>query len=76
MTHTDAAPHTPDPAQHPTRPEPAALPTANRHHHHDSLVLIALLVTCAATYLAVGESGFTGIISAVAALYGICRTRR
>ncbi|MFD6115545.1 hypothetical protein ACFWG0_36420 [Streptomyces yangpuensis] len=43
-----------------------------RHH----MVLIALLASCAGIYLAVGEVGFAGVISAVAALYGAWRARR
>ncbi|WP_405942995.1 hypothetical protein [Streptomyces sp. NBC_00207] len=40
------------------------------------MVLVALLATCAGTYLTVGEAGFAGVISAVAALYGTWRARR
>ncbi|MEV5673653.1 hypothetical protein AB0L28_33405 [Streptomyces sp. NPDC052503] len=42
----------------------------------DAVVLVVLLASCAGIYLAVGESGFAGVISAVAALYGTWRTRR
>lgn len=60
----------------PTHPEPPAPPETNRHGTHDSFVLIALLATCAGIYLAVGDTGFAGVISAVAGLYGTWRTRR
>ncbi|WP_276615832.1 hypothetical protein [Streptomyces sp. A0592] len=40
------------------------------------MVLVALLATCAGIYLTVGEAGFAGVISAVAALYGTWRARR
>ncbi|MBT2546015.1 hypothetical protein J7E99_36475 [Streptomyces sp. ISL-44] len=49
---------------------------ANRHEHRDSIVLIALLCTCAGVYLAVGDASFAGAISAVAGLYGTWRMRR
>ncbi len=75
MTHTDATPQTPEPAP-PARQEPAAPPEANRYGNGDSVVLIALLATCAVIYLAVGDTGFAGVISAVAGLYGTWRARR
>ncbi|MFD3757974.1 hypothetical protein [Streptomyces sp. NPDC058622] len=92
MTHTEATPQppdpttsTPDPTQpptpvpdptpSPTRQEPAPPPDTPRNHH-DSVVLIALLATCAAIYLIVGENGFAGVITAVAGLYGTLRMRR
>ncbi|MCX5612513.1 MULTISPECIES: hypothetical protein [unclassified Streptomyces] len=76
MTDTDATPQKPDPTRPPTHPEPTAPPETNRHTTHDSLVLLALLATCAGIYLAVGDTGFAGIISAVAGLYGTWRMRR
>ncbi|MFF3432275.1 hypothetical protein [Streptomyces sp. NPDC002602] len=92
MTHAEATPQTPEPAPDPepapapapapapvpvpVRQEPSAPPEANRYGDRDSVVLIALLATCAGTYLAVGDTGFAGVISAVAALYGTWRTRR
>ncbi|WP_266671537.1 hypothetical protein [Streptomyces sp. NBC_01443] len=75
MTHNDATPQMPDPLRPPTHPEPPAIPPANRNAAHDTLVLIALLGTCAAVYLTVGEAGFAGVISAVAGLYGTWRMR-
>ncbi|MFD3940690.1 hypothetical protein ACFWSF_37630 [Streptomyces sp. NPDC058611] len=82
MTHTEATPQppdpttpTPDPTQPPTRQEPAKAPDPPRNHH-DSVVLIALLATCAGIYLIVGENGFAGVITAVAGLYGTLRMRR
>ncbi|WP_143196911.1 hypothetical protein [Streptomyces sp. CB00455] len=75
MTHDDATPRTPGPARPPVE-EPATPPDANRHGNRDSIVLIALLATCAGIYLAVGEAGFAGVVSAVAGLYGTWRTRR
>ncbi|MFD3682280.1 hypothetical protein [Streptomyces sp. NPDC058613] len=83
MTHTEATPQppdpttpTPDPAQSPERQEPARPPDTPRNQHHDSVVLIALLATCAGVYLIVGENGFAGVITAVAGLYGTLRIRR
>ncbi|MFD9336331.1 hypothetical protein ACFWBF_18290 [Streptomyces sp. NPDC060028] len=75
MTHTDATPQS-RPAQPAARSEPAAPPEADRYSHRDSIVLIALLATCAGVYLTVGDTGFAGIISAVTGLYGAWRTRR
>ncbi|WP_328930586.1 hypothetical protein OG429_40295 (plasmid) [Streptomyces sp. NBC_00190] len=75
MTHNDATPQTPDPVRPPTQPEPPAPPAAPRNGTHDTFVLIALLGTCAGVYLAVGEAGFAGVISAVAGLYGTWRMR-
>ncbi|UUU38191.1 hypothetical protein [Streptomyces sp. NBC_00162] len=49
---------------------------ANRHEHRDGIVLITLLGTCAGIYLAVGDAGFAGVISAVGGLYGTWRMRR
>ncbi|MFE1715659.1 hypothetical protein ACFW82_37735, partial [Streptomyces sp. NPDC058728] len=66
----------PDPTQPPTRQEPAPPPDTPRNQHHDSVVLIALLATCAGIYLIVGEHGFAGVITAVAGLYGTLRMRR
>ncbi|MFD3809055.1 hypothetical protein ACFWSF_30470 [Streptomyces sp. NPDC058611] len=85
MTHTEATPQppdpttptpAPDPTQPPTRQEPAPPPDTPRNQHHDSVVLIALLATCAGIYLIVGEHGFAGVITAVAGLYGTLRMRR
>ncbi|MCX5077565.1 hypothetical protein OHA84_02600 [Streptomyces sp. NBC_00513] len=80
MTHSEATPQTPEPvpepAPVPVRQEPSAPREANRYGNGDSVVLIALLATCAGIYLAVGDTGFAGVISAVAALYGTWRTRR
>lgn len=76
MTHSDATPQTPDPVRPASHPEPPAPPEANRHESRDSIVLIALLGTCAGIYLAVGDAGFAGVISAVAGLYGTWRMRR
>ncbi|MFF9982371.1 hypothetical protein [Streptomyces erythrochromogenes] len=76
MTSTGSTPQTPDP-----NPQPAQLP-ANRdpdpgtRRVPDAVVLVALLATCAGVYLTVGEAGFAGVISAVAALYGTWRARR
>ncbi|MFD9523583.1 hypothetical protein [Streptomyces sp. NPDC059979] len=75
MTHIDATPPTPEPVP-PARQEPAAPPEAKRDGNRDSVVLIALLTTCAIIYLAVGDTGFAGVISAVAGLYGTWRMRR
>ncbi|MBZ9593510.1 hypothetical protein NRK68_34215 (plasmid) [Streptomyces yangpuensis] len=74
MTNTGTTPQTPnpDPAQSPATREPD--PAARRVP--DAVVLIALLAACAGIYLAVGEAGFAGVISAVAALYGTWRARR
>ncbi|MGW5849888.1 hypothetical protein ACWFQ8_18380 [Streptomyces sp. NPDC055254] len=83
MTPTEATPPTPDPttptpdpARPPTRQEPAPPTDTPRNRHHDSVVLIALLATCAGIYLIVGENGFAGVITAVAGLYGTLRMRR
>ncbi|MCX5016650.1 PEX11 family protein [Streptomyces sp. NBC_00555] len=76
MTHTDATPQTPDPVPPSTQPEPPVSPAADRQGNRDSFVLIALLGTCAGIYLAVGDTGFAGVISAVAGLYGTWRMRR
>ncbi|GHI90480.1 hypothetical protein [Streptomyces xanthophaeus] len=51
-------------------------PAADRHRHRDSIVLIALLAACAGVYLAVGATGFAGVISAVTGLYGAWHMRR
>ncbi|MFJ7593312.1 hypothetical protein ACIQZO_39265 [Streptomyces sp. NPDC097617] len=51
-------------------------PAAGAHRIPDAVVLVALLATCAGIYLTVGEAGFAGVISAVAALYGTWRARR
>ncbi|MFD3758014.1 hypothetical protein [Streptomyces sp. NPDC058622] len=84
MTHTEATPQPPDPTTPTPAPDPTQPPT--RHdlapppdtprNHHDSVVLIALLTTCASIYLIVGENGFAGVITAVAGLYGTLRMRR
>ncbi|MBT2546389.1 hypothetical protein J7E99_38445 [Streptomyces sp. ISL-44] len=76
MTHTDATPQTPDPARPATPQEPDAPHRENRRGTHDTVMLIALLTTCAGIYLAVGDTGFAGVISAVAGLYGTWRMRR
>lgn len=86
MTHSETTPRSPEPdpepepdpgaAPAPVRQEPSAPREANRYDNRDSVVLIALLATCAGIYLVVGDTGFAGVISAVAALYGTWRTRR
>lgn len=83
MTHTEATPPTPvptapdpDPTRSPARQEPAPSPGTPRNRHHDTVVLIALLATCAGIYLTVGEAGFAGVITAVAGLYGTLHMRR
>ncbi|MFD6966853.1 hypothetical protein [Streptomyces sp. NPDC059949] len=83
MTHTEATPPPPDPTtpnpdltQPPTRHDPAPPPDTPRNRNHDTVVLIALLATCAGIYLTVGENGFAGVITAVAGLYGTLRMRR
>ncbi|KOU43675.1 hypothetical protein ADK53_05035 [Streptomyces sp. WM6373] len=76
MNNTGTTPQTPnsdpDPAQPPTTRDPAA----GERRVPDAVVLVALLATCAGIYLTVGEAGFAGVISAVAALYGTWRARR
>ncbi|MFE5810266.1 hypothetical protein [Streptomyces sp. NPDC056491] len=74
MTNTGTTPQTPDPDRSPATPEPD--PASRSHRIPDAVVLVALLATCAGTYLTVGEAGFAGVISAVAALYGTWRARR
>ncbi|MFJ3520442.1 MULTISPECIES: hypothetical protein [unclassified Streptomyces] len=74
MTNTGTTPQTPDPDRTPATREPA--PEPRPHRIPDAVVLVALLATCAGTYLTVGEAGFAGVISAVAALYGTWRARR
>ncbi|MFF8259039.1 hypothetical protein [Streptomyces virginiae] len=74
MTHTASTPQTPDPDRSPADREPD--PAPRTHRVPDAVVLVALVATCAGTYLAVGEAGFAGVISAVAALYGTWRARR
>ncbi|MEU9107150.1 hypothetical protein AB0D54_22920 [Streptomyces xanthophaeus] len=76
MTHTDATPQTPGPRQPPGHPEPATPAERDRHRHRDSIVLITLLAACAGVYLAVGATGFAGVISAVTGLYGAWHMRR
>ncbi|MGW7435322.1 hypothetical protein [Streptomyces sp. NPDC054849] len=73
MTNTGTTPQTPDPHRSPDHePDPAS----RTHRIPDAAVLVALLATCAGIYLTVGEAGFAGVISAVAALYGTWRARR
>ncbi|WP_327264847.1 hypothetical protein OG444_28445 [Streptomyces sp. NBC_01232] len=74
MTDTGTTPQTPDPDRPPAAREPEL--ETRRHRTPDAVVLVALLATCAGTYLTVGEAGFAGVISAVAALYGTWRARR
>ncbi|GHB67913.1 hypothetical protein GCM10010347_42540 [Streptomyces cirratus] len=76
MTHTET-PRTPAPqaATDTDKAAPADLAAAQRHRNRDSVVLIALLATCAGIYLAIGQAGFSGVISAVAGLYGTWRMR-
>ncbi|MFD6115309.1 hypothetical protein ACFWG0_35160 [Streptomyces yangpuensis] len=74
MTHTASTPQTPDPDRSPATREPN--PADRSHRIPDAVVLLALLATCAGTYLTVGDAGFAGVISAVAALYGTWRARR
>ncbi|MFD7555164.1 hypothetical protein ACFV9E_11615 [Streptomyces sp. NPDC059835] len=74
MTNTGSTPQAPDPDRSPAGREPA--PEPRTPPIPDAAVLVALLATCAGTYLTVGEAGFAGVISAVAALYGTWRTRR
>ncbi|MFB7259779.1 hypothetical protein [Streptomyces nojiriensis] len=78
MTTTGTTPQTPDPDPGPGR-RPAGRepdPETRTRRVPDAVVLVALLATCAGTYLTVGEAGFAGVISAVAALYGTWRARR
>jgi hypothetical protein len=42
----------------------------------DLVVLVALLGLCAGVYLAVGDAGFSVIVTAVAGLFGTWRMRR
>ncbi|MET9568552.1 hypothetical protein ABZY34_05310 [Streptomyces virginiae] len=72
MTNTGTTPQTPEPAQPPATREP----DPGTRRVPDAVVLVALLATCAGIYLTVGEAGFAGVISAVAALYGTWRARR
>lgn len=74
MTNTANTPQTPDPHRSPAEREPD--PASRSHRIPDAVVLVTLLATCAGTYLTVGEAGFAGVISAVAALYGTWRARR
>ncbi|WP_445270704.1 hypothetical protein [Streptomyces sp. DSM 41634] len=76
MTTTGTTPQSPDPD--PDRPPTPRGPDPETRTHRvpDAVVLVALLATCAGTYLTVGEAGFAGVISAVAALYGTWRARR
>ncbi|KOG45728.1 hypothetical protein ADK75_30200 [Streptomyces virginiae] len=65
----------------PQTPEPLAAlaarePGPGTRRVADTAVLVALLATCAGLYLPVGEAGFAGVISVVAALYGTWRVRR
>ncbi|MFF8265193.1 hypothetical protein [Streptomyces virginiae] len=71
---TTGTPQTPDPDRPPTTRGPD--PETRTHRIPDAVVLVTLLATCAGTYLTVGEGGFAGVISAVAALYGTWRARR
>ncbi|MEF2530012.1 hypothetical protein [Streptomyces sp. CS62] len=72
MTHTGTTPQTPEPSQPPAAREP----DPGTRRVPDAVVLVVLLATCAGIYLTVGEAGFAGVISAVAALYGTWRARR
>ncbi|WP_331747148.1 hypothetical protein OG365_39855 (plasmid) [Streptomyces sp. NBC_00853] len=74
MTNTGSTPQTPGPDQPSAAREPD--PATREHRVPDAVVLVALLATCAGIYLTVGEAGFAGVISAVAALYGTWRARR
>ncbi|MFH9800084.1 hypothetical protein [Streptomyces virginiae] len=74
MTNTGTTSQTTDPDRTPATRESA--PEARTQRIPDAVVLVALLATCAGIYLTVGEAGFAGVISAVAALYGTWRARR
>ncbi|MFB7256859.1 hypothetical protein [Streptomyces nojiriensis] len=74
MTDTQSTPQAPEPDRTAAAREPD--PAAGSHRIPDAVVLVALLAICAGTYLTVGEAGFAGVISAVAALYGSWRARR
>ncbi|MGW6846414.1 hypothetical protein [Streptomyces sp. NPDC054958] len=76
MTNTDSTSQTPDPIRSLSRQDPDMLPKTRKGPAPDAVVLVVLLAACAGIYLAVGEAGFAGVISAVAALYGTWRTRR
>ncbi|MFD7785549.1 hypothetical protein ACFV4Q_21040 [Streptomyces nojiriensis] len=78
MDTTGSTPQTPDPGPDSGRPPTGREPDPETRTRHvpDAVVLVALLATCAGTYLTVGEAGFAGVISAVAALYGTWRARR
>lgn len=76
MTNTDNTSKSPDPARSPSFEDPGTMPKARKAPAPDAVVLVVLLASCAGIYLAVGEAGFAGVISAVAALYGTWRTRR
>ncbi|KOV13781.1 hypothetical protein ADK90_36535, partial [Streptomyces sp. XY413] len=68
MTSTDNTPRTPDPDPAPSPATREPDPAAGERRVPDAVVLVALLATCAGIYLTVGEAGFAGVISAVAAL--------
>ncbi|MFD7836182.1 hypothetical protein [Streptomyces sp. NPDC059761] len=76
MTHTDRTPQEPHPDASPSATEPTPSPGVNRGPVPDAVMLIALLTACAGVYLTVGDTGFAGVISAVAGLFGTWRMRR
>ncbi|AQT70388.1 hypothetical protein [Streptomyces sp. fd1-xmd] len=76
MTNTRTTPQTPDPDPDPAQSPATREPDPGARRVPDAVVLVALLAACASIYLAVGEAGFAGVISAVAALYGTWRARR
>ncbi|NUK09499.1 hypothetical protein HRW18_16100 [Streptomyces lunaelactis] len=66
-------PELPRPAHEPA-PSSDGGPARNRVL--DLVALVALLGLCAGVYLAVGDAGFSVIITAVAGLFGAWRMRR
>ncbi|MER5720347.1 hypothetical protein [Streptomyces sp. NPDC002132] len=57
-------------------PVPSAEREPARHRVLDLVVLVALMALCAGVYLAVGDAGFSVIVTAVAGLFGTWRMRR
>ncbi|MET9372269.1 hypothetical protein ABZY00_31140 [Streptomyces griseoflavus] len=76
MTNADSTSKNPASTRPRTRKNPTVAPRTRKVPAPDAVVLVVLLASCAGIYLAVGEAGFAGVISAVAALYGTWRTRR
>jgi hypothetical protein len=66
----------PDPAGVEGVPALPAEQEAARHRVLDLVVLVTLLALCAGVYLAVGDAGFSVIVTAVAGLFGTWRMRR